>query len=192
MARDHGTPTAFEQLRFLTILLVDISENNPEFPDASNPYKFIVTENNDRDIRIGKIQAIIHDSGHQDMNHQQIYYYLLMGNDDGAFYVGKTSGDVFTNKSLDREEVEMYALYILASKKPDLHVSEQDSNQYSIKKLERDSTIAKVWITVLDQNDNAPVFPQEVNISKMVSETIISKKFLIQRRIMLESARKRV
>lgn len=170
VAQDHGTPTHFEQLRFLTILLVDVSENNPEFPDASNPYKFFIAENSDRDIRIGKIQAIIHDSGHQDSNSHNIFYYILLGNEDGAFYVDKITGDIFTNKSLDRETTEMYALYILASKKSDLHVSERDTSQYSIKKLERDSTIAKVWITILDVNDNAPEFSQEV------SETLINKR----------------
>jgi hypothetical protein len=171
VARDHGTPKQFEQLRFLTILLVDASENNPEFPDASNPYKFFIAENNPRDIRIGKIQALVHDLGHQDANHN-IFYYILLGNEEGAFYIDKISGDIFTNKSLDREETEVYTLYILASKKPDLHVSEEEIAQFSIKKLERDSTVAKVWITVLDVNDNAPEFAQSVyfaGVSKKAS-----------------------
>jgi Cadherin domain len=54
VARDHGTPSWFETLRFLTILLVDINESHPEFPDASNPYKFFVTENGPVNARIGE------------------------------------------------------------------------------------------------------------------------------------------
>ena len=161
VARDHGVPTNFEQLRFLTILLVDNNEGNPEFPDASNPYKFYIAENVGRDIRIGKIQAIVHDSGREKENHA-IYYYILLGNEDGAFYMDKTSGDVFTNKSLDRETVDIYALYILASKKSDLHISEMELMFLSTESLERNSTIAKVWISVLDENDNAPEFSQDV------------------------------
>lgn len=53
VARDQGTPKRSESIRFLTILLVDVSENKPEFPDASNPYKFYVYENSYRDIRVG-------------------------------------------------------------------------------------------------------------------------------------------
>lgn len=165
VARDHGVPTNFEQLRFLTILLVDNNEGNPEFPDASNPYKFYITENSGRDVRIGKIQAIVHDSGREKENHA-IHYYILLGNEDGAFYIDKTSGDVFTNKSLDRETVDIYALYILASKKSDLHITEMELMFLSTESLERNSTIAKVWISVLDENDNAPEFSQDVRRQK--------------------------
>jgi len=162
VARDHGIPTNFQQLRFLTILLVDNNEGNPEFPDASNPYKFYVTENGERDERIGKIQAIVHDSGREKENHA-IYYYILLGNDDGAFYIDKITGDVFTNKSLDREMVDMYVLYVLASKKSDLHISDTEQMFLSTENLERNSTVAKVWIHVLDVNDCAPEFAQNVS-----------------------------
>lgn len=163
VARDHGIPTNFQQLRFLTILLVDNNEGNPEFPDASNPYKFYVTENGERDERIGKIQAIVHDSGREKENHA-IYYYILLGNDDGAFYIDKITGDVFTNKSLDREMVDMYVLYVLASKKSDLHISDTEQMFLSTENLERNSTVAKVWIHVLDVNDCAPEFAQNVSL----------------------------
>lgn len=173
VARDHGVPTNFEQLRFLTILLVDNNEGNPEFPDASNPYKFSIAENSARDLRIGKIQAFVHDSG-REREHHVIYYYILLGNEDGAFYIDKTSGDVFTNKSLDREAVDMYALYILASKKSDLHISETELMFLSMESLERNSTIAKVWISVLDENDNAPEFSQDVSTSALSKTSTIN------------------
>lgn len=180
VARDHGVPTNFEQMRFLTILLVDNNEGNPDFPDASNPYKFSATENAARDIRIGKIQAIVHDSGREKESHA-IYYYILLGNEDGAFYIDKTSGDVFTNKSLDREAVDMYALYILASKKSDLHISEMELMFLSTESLERNSTIAKVWISVLDENDNAPEFSQDVSVKLLQLSAI---NFRARRRLL--------
>lgn len=161
VARDHGVPTNFEQLRFLTILLVDNNEGNPEFSEASNPFKFSVTENGERDERIGKIQAIVHGT---DMTHE-IFYYILLGNEDGAFYIDKITGDVFTNKSLDRETVDMYELYVLASKKSDLHISDAEKMELSTENLERNSTIAKIWIHVLDINDCAPEFLQEVCVN---------------------------
>jgi hypothetical protein len=169
VARDHGVPTNFEVLRFLTILLVDNNEGNPEFPDASNPYKFSIAENSERDIRIGKIQAFVYDSGREDGKNHEIFYYILLGNENGAFYIDKTSGDVFTNKSLDRETIDIYALYILASRKSDLHISEMEFMFMSTDSLERNSTVAKVWISVLDENDNAPEFSQDVSEQKFSS-----------------------
>jgi hypothetical protein len=57
----------------------------------------------------------------------------------------------------------MYVLYVLASKKSDLHISEKEQTMYSIQKLDRDSTVAKVYVTILDVNDNPPVFEKDVN-----------------------------
>jgi hypothetical protein len=174
VARDNGIPTNFQQLRFLTILLVDNNEGNPEFPDASNPYKFYVTENGERDDRIGKIQAIVHESGyHGEKDNHAIYYYILLGNEDGAFYIDKISGDIFTNKSLDRETVDVYVLYILASKKSDLHIDDAEQMLLSAESLERNSTIAKVWIHVQDVNDCAPEFVQNVSSSFCVHVSYI-------------------
>nr|XP_040218321.2 cadherin-87A isoform X1 [Anopheles coluzzii]XP_049463650.1 cadherin-87A isoform X1 [Anopheles coluzzii]XP_049463651.1 cadherin-87A isoform X1 [Anopheles coluzzii]XP_049463652.1 cadherin-87A isoform X1 [Anopheles coluzzii]XP_049463653.1 cadherin-87A isoform X1 [Anopheles coluzzii]XP_049463654.1 cadherin-87A isoform X1 [Anopheles coluzzii] len=169
VARDQGTPAWFETLRFLTVLLVDVNENYPEFPDASNPYKFFITENGARDVRIGKIQAFL------DSPNPSIFYYMLVGNEDGAFYVDKTSGDLYTNRSVDREENDLYVLYVLASKQSDLYVSEHERALLSMDQLERNATIAKVWVHVLDVNDNAPVFKRDVYYAGISSKASINE-----------------
>ncbi|ETN58359.1 hypothetical protein AND_010057 [Anopheles darlingi] len=169
VARDQGTPAWFETLRFLTVLLVDVNENYPEFPDASNPYKFFVAENGPRDVRIGKIQAFL------DNPNPSIYYYVLLGNEDGAFYVDKTSGDLYTNRSIDREVNDMYLLYVLASKQPDLYISERDRIMLSTEQLERNATVAKVWVSVLDVNDNAPVFRRDTYYAGISSRASINE-----------------
>ncbi|XP_050101039.1 cadherin-87A isoform X1 [Anopheles aquasalis] len=169
VARDQGTPAWFETLRFLTVLLVDVNENYPEFPDASNPYKFFVAENGPRDVRIGKIQAFL------DSPNPSIYYYVLLGNEDGAFYIDKTSGDLYTNRSIDREVNDMYLLYVLASKQPDLYVSERDRIMLSTEQLERNATVAKVWVSVLDVNDNAPVFRRDTYYAGISSRASINE-----------------
>uniref|UniRef100_A0A182QKL0 Cadherin domain-containing protein n=1 Tax=Anopheles farauti TaxID=69004 RepID=A0A182QKL0_9DIPT len=169
VARDQGTPAWFETLRFLTVLLVDVNENYPEFPDASNPYKFFITENGARDVRIGKIQAFL------DSANPSIYYYMLLGNEDGAFYVDKTSGDLYTNRSIDREENDAYVLYVLASKQSDLYISEHERALLSTEQLERNATIAKVWVNVLDINDNAPVFRRDVYYAGISSKASINE-----------------
>lgn len=171
VARDQGMPSSFESLRFLTILIVSMNENKAEFPDASNPYKFFIVENSDRGIRIGKIQAYLRDKD----PHTSVYYYMLFGNEDGAFYVHKKSGDVFTNRSLDREEVDTYHLYILSSKKSDLHISRRQRDDLSIEAMERDSTVAKVQVKVLDVNDNAPKFEHDIYYAGINVEAAINQ-----------------
>lgn len=156
MARDAGNPP-FESLRLLTVSIVDANENRPEFPDTANPYKVSINENSGRDVKVGHIQAASRSKHNRD-----IFYYMLLGNEDGAFYVEKLTGDIYTNKSLDREETDAYTLYILASIKADLHISEEERASFSIKTLSRDNTVAKVAITVLDVNDNAPVFEKSI------------------------------
>lgn len=158
VAKDQGFPSYFETLRFLTIYVVSMVENKPEFPDASNPYRFFITENGSRDIRIGKIQAYVHDKDPR----VGIFYYILSGNVNGAFYVDKRSGDVYTNRSLDREVVDTYHLYILASKKSDFHISARDRADLVAATMDRDSHVAKVQVKVLDINDNAPKFEHDV------------------------------
>lgn len=100
---------------------------------------------------------------------------MILGNENSAFYLEKTSGDLYTNQSLDREATDMYHLYIMASKKSDLHISEAERSAYSIKSLERDSNIAKVQITVLDVNDNAPVFDQAVYYAGVNSKSQLNQ-----------------
>lgn len=170
VARDQGIPSSFESLRFLTILIVSVNENKAEFPDASNPYKFSIVENSDRDIRIGKIQAFIRD---KDPN-VGVYYYMLLGNDNGAFIVDKKSGDIYTNRSLDREEVDAYHLYVLASKKPDLRLTRQQRDELAVEALEHDSTVAKVQVKVLDVNDNAPRFERDIYYAGISTEATIN------------------
>lgn len=171
VARDQGMPSHFESLRFLSILIVSVNENKAEFPDASNPYKFFIVENSDRDIRIGKIQAYLRDKD----PHTSVYYYMLSGNENGAFYVDKKTGDVFTNRSLDREEIDTYHLYILSSKKPDLHITQRQRDELSTEALERDSTVAKVQVKVLDVNDNAPNFENDIYYAGISAESAINQ-----------------
>lgn len=184
VARDEGNPKPFQTLRFLNIVIVDANENRPEFSDSSNPYRFSVAENGIRDLKIGTIQATTPIARRNRLENKNIFYYLLMGNEDGAFEVDRNTGEIYTNISLDRylissnmvldnsqwmlcfglvnrEKVDVYTLYILASIKADLEITDAERSSYSGDALKRDTTVAKVLITVLDENDNAPIFAKD-------------------------------
>ncbi|GLV42165.1 Cadherin 87A, partial [Carabus blaptoides fortunei] len=156
VAMDHGSPTWYETLRFLTVLLVDTNDNLPEFPDSAmaNPYRFYVKENSNKDIRIGKVQAIDKDEG----KHAKVYYYIYSGNEDGGFYLDKSDGSLYTNKSFDREVEDEYDLLILANNDPDFFLSPEEKNKMTDDEVAHDSGVAKVKITIQDENDNPPGF----------------------------------
>lgn len=63
---------------------------------------------------------------------------------------------------VSREEIDSYSVYVLASKKADLHITDEDREGYLVEQLERDSTVAKIRISVQDVNDNAPAFERDV------------------------------
>lgn len=153
---DHGSPTWYETLRFLTIILVDTNDNRPEFPDSitAHPYRYYILENSPKDVRIGRVQAIDKDEG----KHAKVYYYILSGNEEKRFYLDKSDGSLYTNTSFDREEKSEYYLYIIANNDPDYYISPEERSKMSEYDIAHDSSIAKVKVTVLDENDNAPKF----------------------------------
>jgi len=57
VARDQGSPTWHETLKLLTINLIDVNDNKPQFPIQINHkplYTFNIKENNRLQYKIGK------------------------------------------------------------------------------------------------------------------------------------------
>lgn len=158
VARDHGSPIWYESERYLSIVLVDMNDNKPEFPDSktSNPYHFYITENNDLHVKVGQVQALDIDEG----NHAKVYYYMIIQSDPEAFYIDRLDGNIFANMSFDREMKDEYRLFILASNDPEFYLSYEDRQLLTADELMHDSSIAEVIISINDLNDNAPVFEQ--------------------------------
>nr|CAH7738219.1 unnamed protein product [Callosobruchus chinensis] len=155
VARDHGSPKWYESVRRLTVLLVDENDNRPEFPGSlsTNPYRFYVVENNEKNTLIGKVKALDRDEG----NHAKVYYYILSGNEDGSFFLDRTDGGLYANKSFDREEREEYDLLLIANNDPNFHPAPEH-----FPADEEDRSIAKVKVAILDLNDNEPKFEKPV------------------------------
>lgn len=174
VARDQGKPTPYETLRFLTVLLVDADDNQPEFPmdDSTSPYQFRVLENTHSNMYIGRVSAIDRDEG----SHATVYYHIIAGNEEGSFYIDKTNGSLFTNISFDREQRDEYSLYIKASNKPEYFPTQEEISKLS---EEHDPSIAVVHISVLDINDNAPRF-QHINYYAGVNAMTNVNEFVVK------------
>ncbi|XP_076686160.1 cadherin 87A isoform X2 [Andrena cerasifolii] len=149
VAADHGTPTAYETLRLLTVQLVDTNDNTPQFYDE---YHFHLSENRPKDYFVGKVTAEDKDEG----RHAKVYYYIEAGNEDYAFYMDKSDGSIYANKSFDRETRDKYVLSILASNDPDIYINPIDAGRPLTHTT--DHGHVNVTITILDENDNPPIF----------------------------------
>ncbi|KYN32871.1 Cadherin-87A, partial [Trachymyrmex septentrionalis] len=149
VAADHGSPTAYETLRLLTVQLVDTNDNVPQFYEE---YNFHISENRPKDYFIGKVTAEDKDEG----RHAKVYYYIEAGNEGYAFYMDKSDGSIYANKSFDRETRDKYVLSILASNDPDLYINPAQSGRPLTHNPEHGHV--NVTITVLDENDNPPIF----------------------------------
>nr|OXU29140.1 hypothetical protein TSAR_006401 [Trichomalopsis sarcophagae] len=173
VAADHGSPTAYETLRLLTVLLIDTNDNVPEFYEE---YNFNVPENRPKDYYVGKVTAEDKDEG----RHAKVYYYIKAGNADRAFYIDKSDGSIYTNRSFDREKRDSYLLTILAANDPDIYVDPKDTD-HSRKNPEHG--YVNVTIKILDENDNPPAFERSAyfagvnsmaNINELVTKVTAS------------------
>ncbi|KAK0157779.1 hypothetical protein PV328_011474 [Microctonus aethiopoides] len=178
VAADHGSPTYYETLRLLTILLVDTNDNVPEFYED---YNFQISENRPKDVVIGRVIAEDKDEG----RHARVYYYIESGNDEHSFYIDKSDGTIYTNKSFDRELRDTYIISILAANDPDLYVNSMDTSRQFINNP--DHGHVNVTITILDENDCPPVFERNdyyagvystANINEIVAKVTATDKDL--------------
>lgn len=175
-ARDHGMPKWYETLCYLTILLVDMDDNRPEFPDSktTNPYTFYISENDAPGVRIGQVRALDRDEG----KHARVYYYLLSGSEQGAFTLDKSDGSLYTNRSFDREQRAEYDLYILANNDPDFYLTNEDRDNLTEEQVTHDGSIAKVKVYIRDVNDNAPTFERDVYYTAVNAMTKVNNFIL--------------
>ncbi|XP_014205128.1 cadherin-87A [Copidosoma floridanum] len=173
VAADHGSPTAYETLRLLTVILIDTNDNVPEFFED---YHFDVPENRPKDYYVGKVTAEDKDEG----RHAKVYYYIKSGNANHSFYIDKSDGSVYTNCSFDREKRESYLLTVLAANDPDLYIDPRDSDRG---RKNPEHGYVNITIKILDENDNPPSYERSAyfagvnsmaNINELVTKVTAS------------------
>ena len=135
---DAGTPPLSDIIT-VTVIISDLNDNIPQFVQAP-PLRSIRES-----VSIGTIViqyiAIDDDIG---VNADITYDLISVSNDDNPFTIDPVSGVVRVNRSLDFEDVQVYILEVTASNPDGLN-----------------SSVTTI-ISVIDVNDNAPVFSRDV------------------------------
>ncbi|XP_069895142.1 protocadherin-11 X-linked isoform X2 [Dipodomys merriami] len=134
LAADAGKPP----LNQSSMLLIKVKDENDNAPVFTQPFiSLSIPENNSPDTQLTKISASDADSG----RNAEITY--LLGSDaPPEFNLDRHTGILTAVKKLDREKQEKYYFTVLAI-------------DNGIPPL---MTNATVFVTVLDQNDNNPIF----------------------------------
>ncbi|XP_019507230.1 PREDICTED: cadherin EGF LAG seven-pass G-type receptor 1 [Hipposideros armiger] len=139
-ARDNGIPQKSDTTS-LEILILDANDNAPRF--LRDFYQGSVFEDAPPSTSVLQVSATDRDSG---PNGRLLYTFQGGDDGDGDFYIEPTSGVIRTQRRLDRENVAVYNLRALAV------------DRGSPTPL---SASVDVQVTVLDINDNPPVFERD-------------------------------
>ena len=124
----------------VNVLLVN--EFEPEF--STDVYDFTVTENTPNNTNVGPVSATDDDGGDHGII---VYTFNMTGVTRLPFSIDPVSGTITTNGGeIDRESDPSYSVQVIATDNPSLNGNIQFTSS------------AIVNITVIDLNDNAPVF----------------------------------
>ena len=134
-ASDNGQPR-LSSWTIVSINILDVNDNMPTFQRLN--YSFTVVENYPLGTVIGQTVALDPDSG---QNGQVTY--SLTGDDASLFTVNEKTGTLKTAFSFDRETIDFYLFEVVASDK---------GSPTAL------STVAWVYVSILDENDNSPIF----------------------------------
>lgn len=140
-ATDKGTPRRSSYMQ-LTVYVVDVNDHAPIFNKTI--YAVSVRENVPLYTLITTVTAYDLDTG----NYGKISYSIPSGIANDTFKIDGQSGQITTSKHLDREQHSQYILTV------DAHDNALPSKDSS----------TQVVITVLDVNDNPPLFNNHSHI----------------------------
>uniref|UniRef100_A0AAY4D3X6 Cadherin EGF LAG seven-pass G-type receptor 1 n=1 Tax=Denticeps clupeoides TaxID=299321 RepID=A0AAY4D3X6_9TELE len=140
VARDNGIPQKSDTT-YVEIIVLDANDNAPQF--SREKYSGTVFEDAPTYTSVLQISASDRDSG---PNGRLIYTFQDGDDGDGDFQIEQYSGIIRTARKLDRENMAVYNLKAFAV----------DNGVPRLK------AAVDVQISVLDINDNAPVFEKDV------------------------------
>ncbi|GBP81327.1 Fat-like cadherin-related tumor suppressor homolog [Eumeta japonica] len=139
VARDSGEPQRTASA-LLVLTVADVNDNPPRFEFAQ--YFARVPELDEVGTEILRVTAISADSG----VNADVYYAIAGGDEHDTFAIDRNSGAISIARPLDYEKTQEYMLTVQAV----------DGGEPPLNDL------ASINITVLDCNDNPPVFAQNI------------------------------
>ncbi|XP_027861757.1 cadherin-23 isoform X2 [Xiphophorus couchianus] len=139
-ATDNGSPTRYTD-HSLTVNILDVNDNAPVI-ESQRGYNVSVNENVGGGTSVLRVIATDRDIGPNAM----LFYYITAGNQDLTFRMDRMTGEMVTRPAPpDRERQQEYRL----------NVTVEDDGMPPL------STSTTVYIRIVDENDNAPDFPEE-------------------------------
>uniref|UniRef100_A0A8C1CRG8 FAT atypical cadherin 1a n=1 Tax=Cyprinus carpio carpio TaxID=630221 RepID=A0A8C1CRG8_CYPCA len=138
------------------ITVEDVNDNAPQF--TSDPYTFTVFENTEINTPVARLHASDLDTG----SNAEILYSLL-DSADGVFSIDEETGIVHLDRPLDRELQSLYTLRAFAT--------DRGSPQ-------RLSSITTVSVSILDINDNPPVFERREYTATVAEDILVGTQVL--------------
>ncbi|XP_076254709.1 cadherin 88C [Rhynchophorus ferrugineus] len=139
LVRDTNSETGLQiDSATIKIQIEDINDNNPKFDQAF--YKFAVQENSKNGILVGTVRA-----QDPDKNKTIVYQIETSSRNSHLIHMVNSSGDLLVGSKIDRELHSWLNLTIKAT----------DSG------IPSRSGYTQVFVQILDENDNNPVFSAE-------------------------------
>lgn len=144
LAADAGEPVR-TATALLSITVADVNDNPPEF--QFRQYSARVPELDAVGTELLRVTATSRDAG----VNAEIYYSIIGGNERDAFSIDSRTGVISVARPLDYERTRQYLLTVQAV----------DGGSPPL------SDVATVNITIVDGNDNPPVFAQEAYAARV-------------------------
>ncbi|XP_033956694.1 cadherin-23 [Pseudochaenichthys georgianus] len=139
-AIDGGSPPRYSD-HSLTINILDINDNAPVI-ESLKGYNVSISENVGGGTSVLRVIATDQDIGSNAM----LFYYITAGNQDLTFRMDRVTGEMVTRPAPpDRERQQEYRLTVTV----------EDDGTPPL------STSTTVYVHIVDENDNAPEFPEE-------------------------------
>ncbi|MED6263521.1 hypothetical protein CHARACLAT_005386, partial [Characodon lateralis] len=140
---------------YVRVFISDVNDNKPVF--AQRLYEVGVDENADVGLAVVTVSATDEDEG----ANAKLRYQITSGNKGGAFDIEPEVGTIFIAQSLDYEKQKRYKLLVLAS--------DGKWEDY-----------AAVVVTIVNKNDEAPVFSMNEYYGSVTEELDGSPVFVLQ------------
>ncbi|KAF3842337.1 hypothetical protein F7725_024288 [Dissostichus mawsoni] len=152
-AIDGGSPPRYSD-HSLTINILDINDNAPVI-ESLKGYNVSISENVGGGTSVLRVIATDQDIGPNAM----LFYYITAGNQDLTFRMDRVTGEMVTRPAPpDRERQQEYRLTVTV----------EDDGTPPL------STSTTIYVHIVDENDNAPEFPEEeyVTVLREGPETV--------------------